>query len=53
MATTVPDYMLNPDAVSKDLDAAWRYNMPPDYSKTRAFYQAGTFQGSSSDPSRS
>lgn len=39
----IPDYMLNPDAVMKDVNAAWRFKTPPDYSKTRAVYKDGTF----------
>ncbi|KAI0132747.1 hypothetical protein BJ170DRAFT_700499 [Xylariales sp. AK1849] len=31
----LPDYMTDPNAVLKDLDAAWRYGKPPDYSNTR------------------
>ena len=41
MAASVPDYMLDPDAVMKDVNAAWRLKTPPDYSKTRAFYREG------------
>lgn len=40
MAT--PDYMLDPDAVTKDVNAAWRHKTPPDYTKTRAIYKEGT-----------
>lgn len=40
-ASSVPDYMLNPDAVMKDVNAAWRFKTPPDYSKTRAVYKEG------------
>lgn len=36
-----PDYMLDPDAVTKDVNAAWRHGGPPDYTKTRAFYKEG------------
>ncbi|KAL4955459.1 hypothetical protein BDW69DRAFT_193244 [Aspergillus filifer] len=36
---SLPDYMLDPNAVLHDTDAAWRYGKPPDYSKTRAFYE--------------
>ncbi|KAI1738242.1 hypothetical protein F4680DRAFT_450322 [Xylaria scruposa] len=35
---TLPDYMTDPNAVLKDVDAKWRYNQPPDYSKTRKYY---------------
>ncbi|KAK2812246.1 hypothetical protein FQN50_001604 [Emmonsiellopsis sp. PD_5] len=34
----IPDYMLDPDATLKDSEAQWRYNRPPDYSKTRKFF---------------
>ncbi|KAI0467413.1 hypothetical protein F4859DRAFT_518106 [Xylaria cf. heliscus] len=34
----LPDYMTDPDAVLKDIDAEWRYNRPPDYNKTRKYY---------------
>ena len=33
--------MLDPDAVMKDVNAAWRFKTPPDYSKTRAVYREG------------
>ncbi|RWA03325.1 hypothetical protein EKO27_g11780 [Xylaria grammica] len=33
-----PDYMTDPNAVLKDVDAEWRYGRPPDYSKTRKYY---------------
>ncbi|EAW13709.1 uncharacterized protein ACLA_044290 [Aspergillus clavatus NRRL 1] len=38
-ANTLPDYVLNPNAVLNDKDAKWRYKSPPDYTKTRAFYE--------------
>ncbi|KAF9892319.1 hypothetical protein FE257_002096 [Aspergillus nanangensis] len=38
-AAGLPDYALDPDAVLKDTDAAWRHGGPPDYSKTRAFFE--------------
>ncbi|KAI0453339.1 hypothetical protein F5B21DRAFT_479668 [Xylaria acuta] len=34
----LPDYMTDPDAVLKDIDAKWRYKQPPDYKKTRKYY---------------
>lgn len=34
-APGLPDYMTDPNAVLKDVDAEWRYGRPPDYSKTR------------------
>jgi hypothetical protein len=37
-AVAIPDYMTDPDAVLKDMEAEWRYGKPPDYSKTRSFY---------------
>jgi hypothetical protein len=37
-APALPDYVLDPNAVLKDSEAAWRYNKAPDYTKTRAFY---------------
>ncbi|KAE8154051.1 hypothetical protein BDV25DRAFT_136196 [Aspergillus avenaceus] len=37
--TGLPDYVLDSNAVLKDKDAAWRYGHPPDYAKTRAFYE--------------
>ncbi|KAF7936913.1 hypothetical protein BELL_0154g00100 [Botrytis elliptica] len=33
--TGLPDYLLDPNAVMKDVDAKWRYNQPPDYTNTR------------------
>ncbi|KAB8235918.1 uncharacterized protein BDW43DRAFT_15859 [Aspergillus alliaceus] len=35
----LPDYVLDPDAVLKDTEAAWRHGQPPNYSKTREFYE--------------
>ncbi|KAL4929918.1 uncharacterized protein BDV17DRAFT_260382 [Aspergillus undulatus] len=35
----LPDYVLDPDAVLHDTDAAWRHGKPPDYTKTRAYYE--------------
>ncbi|KAI1420219.1 hypothetical protein F5Y12DRAFT_719770 [Xylaria sp. FL1777] len=37
-ATTLPDYMTDPNAVLKDVNAEWRYKQPPDYQKTRKYY---------------
>ncbi|OJJ51816.1 hypothetical protein ASPZODRAFT_163590 [Penicilliopsis zonata CBS 506.65] len=34
----LPDYVLDPNAVLKDNEAAWRLGSPPDYSNTRKFY---------------
>ncbi|KAJ5911064.1 uncharacterized protein N7473_000367 [Penicillium subrubescens] len=36
---TLPDFVLDDNAVLKDDEASWRYGKAPDYSKTRAFYQ--------------
>ncbi|KAH1493697.1 hypothetical protein KXX16_005766 [Aspergillus fumigatus] len=38
-ADALPDYVLDPNAVLNDKAAAWRHGAPPDYSKTRAFYE--------------
>ncbi|VBB86324.1 Putative protein of unknown function [Podospora comata] len=35
---TLPDYVLNPDAVLSDPSTTWRHGQPPDYTKTRQFY---------------
>ncbi|KAF2434772.1 hypothetical protein EJ08DRAFT_581714 [Tothia fuscella] len=35
----LPDYMTDPNAILKDTDVTWRYGKPPDYSKTRTFYE--------------
>jgi hypothetical protein len=35
---SLPDYLLNPNAVLKD-DANWRYGRAPDYSNTRKVYE--------------
>ncbi|PYH98133.1 hypothetical protein BO71DRAFT_316986 [Aspergillus ellipticus CBS 707.79] len=37
-AAALPDYVLDPNAVLGDKEAAWRHGAPPDYSKTRSFY---------------
>lgn len=50
MAANIPDYMLDPDAVAKDVEASWRNKTPPDYTKTRAFYKAGMIQRPSDKP---
>ncbi len=36
---TLPDYVLDPNAVLKDSEATWRDKRVPDYTKTRAFYR--------------
>jgi hypothetical protein len=41
-ADALPDYVLDPNAVLNDKDAAWRHGGPPDYSKTREFYEEST-----------
>ena len=38
-AAGLPDFVLDPNAVLNDTDAAWRHGGPPDYSKTRAYYE--------------
>ncbi|KAL2816647.1 hypothetical protein BDW59DRAFT_136676 [Aspergillus cavernicola] len=35
----LPDYVLDPNAVLGDTDAAWRYGRPPSYTKTREYYE--------------
>lgn len=35
----LPDYMTDPNAVLRDVDAQWRYGQPPDYSKTRKVFE--------------
>ncbi|KAI1260672.1 hypothetical protein F5Y18DRAFT_248815 [Xylariaceae sp. FL1019] len=35
----IPDYMKDPNAVLKDADAQWRYKNPPDYKKTRKYFE--------------
>lgn len=42
-APALPDYLVDPDAVLKDVDASWRYGRPPDYSKTRKVFAESTF----------
>lgn len=39
----LPDYVLDPNAVLGDTDAAWRYGRPPSYKKTREYYEQSTF----------
>ncbi|KAL9059353.1 MAG: hypothetical protein Q9162_001222 [Coniocarpon cinnabarinum] len=36
----LPDYLTNPNAVLGDVEASWRYGQPPDYSKTRSYFEA-------------
>lgn len=38
-APASPDYVTNPDAVLSDRGVEWRYGKPPDYSKTRVFWE--------------
>ncbi|KAE8352505.1 hypothetical protein BDV28DRAFT_124505 [Aspergillus coremiiformis] len=38
-ASTLPDYVLDSNAVLKDAQAAWRYGRLPSYAKTREFYE--------------
>lgn len=35
----LPDYVLDPNAVLGDTNAAWRYGRPPSYKKTREYYE--------------
>lgn len=37
-APTLPDYVTDPNAVLKDVDAKWRFGRAPDYSKTRRVF---------------
>ncbi|KAK6085798.1 Pathogen-related protein [Seiridium cupressi] len=37
-ASALPDYMTDPNAVLRDVDATWRYGKPPDYSNTRRVF---------------
>lgn len=37
-APAFPDYMTDPNAVLKDIDASWRYGKPPDYTNTRRVF---------------
>ncbi|KAK4185058.1 hypothetical protein QBC35DRAFT_30906 [Podospora australis] len=37
-APALPDYVLDPDAVLKDIDVNWRLGRAPDYSKTRKIF---------------
>lgn len=41
-AQGLPDYVLDPNAVLGDTDAAWRYGRPPSYKKTREYYEQST-----------
>ncbi|OTA83895.1 hypothetical protein M434DRAFT_378080 [Hypoxylon sp. CO27-5] len=36
--SALPDFMNDPNAVLKDIDAQWRNSQPPDYTRTRKFY---------------
>ena len=49
-AAGLPDYVLDPNAVLNDTDAAWRHGGPPDYSKTRAYYEESTPPTASTQP---
>lgn len=35
----LPDYVLDANAVLNDKEAGWRHGGPPNYSKTREFYE--------------
>lgn len=39
-----PDFLLDPNAVLKD-DVKWRYGNPPNYTKTRTFFQESKLDG--------
>jgi hypothetical protein len=39
---SLPDYLLDPNAVLKDISANWRYGQAPDYSETRKVYGQST-----------
>ncbi|KAL4787339.1 hypothetical protein BJX76DRAFT_318916 [Aspergillus varians] len=39
MTDSLPDYVLDPNAVLGDADAKWRYGRPPSYTKTRDYYE--------------
>lgn len=38
-APALPDYVTSPNAVFGDEGVEWRYGKPPDYSKTRMFWE--------------
>ncbi|KAF5361502.1 hypothetical protein D9758_006151 [Tetrapyrgos nigripes] len=38
--SSLPDYVVDPDAVLKDKSVKWRFNKIPDYSKTRAAFES-------------
>lgn len=38
----LPDYVLDPNSVLGDINAAWRYGRPPSYKKTREYYEQST-----------
>jgi hypothetical protein len=42
-APALPDYVLDANAVLNDKDAAWRYGQPPNYSKTREYYEQSVY----------
>jgi hypothetical protein len=37
--SALPDYVVDPNAVLKDVSAKWRHGKVPDYTQTRADYQ--------------
>lgn len=43
-AAALPDYLTSPNSVFADDGVQWRYGKAPDYSKTRAVWEAGTSQ---------
>mgnify|MGYP003449894644 FL=1 len=38
---SLPDFMTDPDAVLKDKDNMWRYNIIPDYTKANLAFNEG------------
>lgn len=40
-AAPLPDYLTNPDAVSADEGAQWRFGKAPNYSNTRRVWAEG------------
>lgn len=40
---TLPDFMIDPNAVLNDTEHDWRYNRVPDYSKANAAFDEGKF----------
>jgi hypothetical protein len=38
---SIPDFMLDPNAVLNDKDHEWRYNIIPDYTKANKYFDEG------------